>query len=142
MATTIEESRMLLELGIDPKTADMSWTNASFKGVNYVDPWRLNPLAPDVVEKTLSAPSDLFEWTKGWEVVPAWSLGTLITIISGIDPKRFSFIFYSDIDNWVGYFVEYGYGRKITRTDSDLISLCVNMVKRLAEEGYIKTKEE
>ena len=119
IATSIEESKRLLELGIGKNTADMchEWIGSD-----------------DVYSLRIGKCYDVLD-------IPAWSLGALIIIISNIEPQRFSFVFCSDVDNWVGDFIEYGYGRKVTRMDDDLISLCVNMIQGLVNEGYIKGKE-
>lgn len=122
IATSIEESKRLLELGINPKTADMCWTNASFKGVNYIDPWRLNSLTVDEVEKALSTPCYFFEWTKGWEVVPAWSLGKLFDIAWELDPNQV---------------LSFQKGEKM-----DLIAIMVDFIEMLVREVNTKGKEE
>lgn len=135
IATSIEESKRLLELGIDPKSANMCWTNASFKGINYVDPWRLNPLTVDEVEKTLSTPSSFFEWTKGWEVVPAWSLDGLLKLL----PNDIAVSFQNGNDEGTLYWVD----TFLATTFSDTyIGAMVEMIELLVEEGYIKGKEK
>lgn len=134
IATSIEESKRLLDLRIDPKTADMSWTNASFKGVNYVDPWRLNSLTADEVEKTLSTPSYFLEWAKGWEVVPAWSLGALMELL----PADAMLSFGKD-EGWGVYWID----SKIASIPSTTyIGAMVKTIELLVNEGYIKGKEE
>lgn len=122
IATSIEESKRLLELGIDPKSADMCWTNASFKGINYVDPWRLNSLTVDEVEKALSASDAFFEWAKGWEVVPAWSLGKLFDIAWELDPNQV---------------LSFQKGEKM-----DMTAIMVDFIEMLVREVNAKGKEE
>lgn len=122
IATSIEESKRLLELGIKPESADMCWTNASFKGINYVDPWRLNSLTVDEVKKALSTPSHFFEWTKGWKVVPAWSLGKLFDIAWELDPNQV---------------LSFQKGEKM-----DLIAIMVDFIEMLVREVNTKGKEK
>ena len=64
IATTIEQSRHLLELGLDPKTADMCWEME--KGN-----WILN-----VGRKSAQV-------NRGF-AIPAWSVSALLEVIKGV----------------------------------------------------------
>lgn len=60
IATTIEQSKRLLEAGIDPQTADMSWSN--------------------VIVKEKAVPL-LFAGDAAPASMPAWSLSAIITLL-------------------------------------------------------------
>lgn len=68
IATNIEQSRHLLELGLDPKTADMSYSEEYFgkdKDDNDEWCWRLNACKFINVEG----------------IIPAWSLSALLNVM-------------------------------------------------------------
>lgn len=63
IATTIEQSKHLLELGIDPKTADIVWVYSAFE----------NEYFPHIkgFGKIITGSKD----------IPAWSLSTLLELL-------------------------------------------------------------
>lgn len=68
IATTIEQSKHLLELGLDPKTADMSYSEEYFGKDNDGNDewcWRLNACKFIDVEG----------------IIPAWSLSALLEVM-------------------------------------------------------------
>lgn len=72
IATTLEQSKQLLESGIDPQTADMYWTNI----VETADEGGYFTKESD----------DVFHLEIGFDfysdhVVPAWSLSALIPLL-------------------------------------------------------------
>lgn len=70
-ATTIEQSKQLINLGIDESTADMHWFP------------KLGFLATDHSDKKREAYEQ-----KGLEYVPAWSLSALLTVIPNITVNK------------------------------------------------------
>lgn len=97
IATTIEQSKRLLEAGIDPQTADMYWTN--------------------IVETTdaggyfTKESDDVFHLEIGYDlysdhVVPAWSLSAIIKLIYSIptNQHKFEYIVWENEDNVEGVF--------------------------------------
>lgn len=78
-ATTLEQSKKLVKLGIDISTADMCWCNSSVKGVNYTDNYALHP---HTVQELKSVFDEAFTcWDKYWKLIPAWSLEALLELI-------------------------------------------------------------
>ena len=79
ICTTIEQSKKLLELGIDVNIADMHYYKNSFG---------------DYIEGLYNS-SDLKEGCelKGIEYIPAWSLSALVEILSDITDYSFELIF-------------------------------------------------
>ena len=74
ICTSIEQSKKLIELGLDVKTADMNYS--TFYGA---------------VSKSLPMPKEVYEYFKypidGDKYVPAWSLSALL----GLMPKLYEF---------------------------------------------------
>lgn len=66
IATTIEQSKRLLDAGLDPKSADMYWGHIGFGDIIQID---LLPANPHIdIDSTVS---------------PAWSLSKLWDLLSG-----------------------------------------------------------
>lgn len=116
-ATTIEQSRGLLELGIDPNTADMTWVEGDlFIGL---DP---------------AIEHNLFAFRKGI-LVPAWSLDALLDLL----PFTWNFSRNSKTNNynivWMG---DAGLAGSFMATDK--ITTVYKLVSWLLEHGYIGKK--
>lgn len=111
IATTIEQSRSLLELGLDPKSADMTWIKYD-KGGEF---------------QLTTEPSQ----KECWDWWPAWSLSALLEVM----PKGTELIkmcndageFYYEIDYMFTGF-----------EDSDPVTTAYEMACWLLESGYIK----
>lgn len=118
ICTSIEQSKKLIELGIDVNTADMFWDTAE----------------PDKRKKPLVGLSEYYDM-EHW-IVPAWSLSALLKFIPkhiknvnvlriDIDEKDFS-IWYDEI----------GCGVNIELPDITMenpVDACVEMIIRLHE---------
>jgi len=78
-ATTIEQSKKLVELGLNDDTADMNYCNASYKGKNYVGEWKLSLQSPQEAKSILD--KSVTDWNTYWEIIPAWSLSALISLL-------------------------------------------------------------
>ena len=139
IATTIEQSKRLLELGLDPKTADMIW--------RYVTSgcYRL-----EVLHK------ELFEGTNEKDI-PAWSLTALLEVMpititkDGMEHKLKVFpsgLFstHSDTSKWTLQYCgrDYSYRSRdkypilVAVTQHDLIDASYEMVCWLLENNFIK----
>lgn len=70
IATSIEESKMLLELGIDTNTANMRWYREQ--------KWFPYELQPYPYNESIITDDNEFMW-------PAWSLGALIKVYLMLD---------------------------------------------------------
>ena len=115
IATSIEESKRLLGLGIDPNTADMCWGRA--RGTKT---WLLF---------TNNAKSGGY-----WDVIPAWSLGALL------DLCPYDREVYFDRNRYGMYWID----TELTSMpfDGDYIGAMVKTIELLVNEGYIKGKDE
>ena len=69
IATTIEQSKHLLELGLDPKTADMAYICGAPESLNVVDDYYLKDI------------HDEYD-------IPAWSLSALLEVMPKPDLYR------------------------------------------------------
>lgn len=80
IATTIEQSKRLLELGLDPNTADMHMTNASIKGPNYTDEWSTSVVSyKEMMFVLMNAKINLED--NVWDVLPSWSLHRIVSML-------------------------------------------------------------
>lgn len=74
ICTTIEQSKKLVELGLDVNTADICWTNHLFSAL--LSSWRIESTPPQEYKNLL----DGFV-VRGYLIEPAWSLGALMGLI-------------------------------------------------------------
>lgn len=79
IATTIEQSNKLIELGLSADTADMNYCNSSYKGKDYVGEWKLSLQSPQEAKNILDM--SVTSWNTYWEIIPAWSLSKLIDMV-------------------------------------------------------------
>ena len=125
IATTIEQSRHLLELGLDPKTADMYYPY--FGAGQYGDIPRVGfPI----------------EYSGGRDI-PAWSLSALLEVMpSNIGDYDLYTTKHKYVDGGHGYNVEYNRGFTISvlhkETSRDLVDAAYEMVCWLLENNLIK----
>lgn len=82
IATSVEQSKRLLELGIKKETADMHITNMSSKGINYTDDWQIGTIPYCDVMSLWDSKGLQLEKT-AWSIIPAWSLDCLIHMVKG-----------------------------------------------------------
>lgn len=74
ICTSLEQSKKLIELGIDVKTADMCWTNHLFNA--FLSSWRIESTSPQEYKNLL----DGFV-VRGYLIEPAWSLSALLGLM-------------------------------------------------------------
>ena len=118
IATTVEQSKRLVVLGLDVGTADMHYTLDNTSGY------------------------ELYAGSPGIRMVPAWSLDALVSIMPDEIEKAgfsepFPFGMLKGHDKvWFQYF--YGDGGALVQSDgSDSIDAAVGMVEWLLESGYL-----
>lgn len=127
IATSIEESKRLLELGIDPKSADMFWElNCLHEPELIVGDYslRIQGRATDKDYRKVTNPV----------LSPAWSLGALMELL----PADAILSFGKD-EGWGVYWID----SKIASIPSTTyIGAMVKTIELLVKEGYIKGKEK
>ena len=118
IATSIEESKRLLELGIDTKSADMYWIHVQREGFN--DWWKVETIQGAFKPCSMD--------------IPAWSLGALL------DLCPYDREVYFDRNRYGMYWID----TELTSMpfDGDYIGAMVKTIELLVNEGYIKGKEE
>jgi len=129
--TTIEEAKLLVEAGLDPNTADMSYNFVVCKVINGnpSEDWLLQPFSPDE--------------NQPHKQLPCWSLGSLIELM----PKeiRINYLYALNIFTTYRnkYCVSYHsiYKNIYAESESTLIESVVNCVIWLIQNGYIKKSE-
>jgi hypothetical protein len=118
--TTIEQSRCLLELGLDPKTADMVWVRYAAGG------YRLEVLHRELFERIMETD------------IAAWSLSALLEV--GKCPENgipVDLALYTTCNNgWVCIY-ERGLDKHETRHENKTTAV-YEMVCWLLEQGLIK----
>lgn len=119
--TDIEQSKKLLELGLDPKTADMHYWTA---WAGFVSQEKRN------TPKVGLPPKDAIETY--W--IPAWSLSALIELLPTSD---FTGLDYDESGGW--FCQNYEYVTPVLDTPFDAV---YEMVVYLIEQGYFKTEKK
>lgn len=131
--TSIEQSKKLLELGLNPESADMWWS-------------RITIISDDGLKIGYSVePCNLSEFNYTKKDIPAWSLGVLLELI----PKRirrgdhiYGILLYwqSSLHKWTTEYACNLEFKPLINNDGDTpLEAAYNMVKWLLENGYIKT---
>lgn len=128
VTTTIKQSKKLVRLGLDPKTADMNWWGNEKIGVEYN--------------------LDFIPYSKKsvyYSCLPAWSLDALIEVIpKEIDGNDLAIMYTSYGEGWfVGYakFSDGYYEGLIHEVFGETkIDAAYNMVCHLLGQGLIKKR--
>ena len=130
IATTIEQSKHLLELGLDPKTADMFYFS-----YGMFRPMKLH------VGKILE---DVVTGKRQW-AIPAWSLSALLEVMpSNIKADEMQYYHHLEKSNGfytVSYYfddVDELYTLNTTKVCDDPVTAAYEMVCWLLEQGLIK----
>ena len=119
IATTISQSKHLLELGLDHATADCVWA-----GTGLGKDW-LRSIPPKGHED---------------EICPAWSLSALLDVMPKENPlTAYHIEIYSTKTGWnVGWFPPNDDEDVLIFYEKDLITAAYRMVVWLLENGHIK----
>lgn len=127
IATTIEQSKHLLELGLNPKTADMWWSN------RFVY-WLHTPMIGVATEQNQLY---TFKWCE--EDIPAWSLSALLEVMPNNDYWEICLWQYKD-QRWQCVFddVEFSNGETKAFIADTPIGAAYEMVCWLLENNLIK----
>ena len=122
IATSIEQSKKLLELGLDADTADMCYTNYKFQTDNYGN------LISDSCEPVGGlAVGNMFD------DYPAWSLSALLKLMPQFTLNGFCNGKFNCRDERADNYV---------LIDSNPLDAAYSMVVNLIEQGYIKTEKK
>ena len=148
-ATTIEQSKRLMELGIDPNTADMHY-GVKDKN-NHELQLMLCPYTEEVniLSKMLEYKGfDIKEYAEKAiaEIIPAWSLSSLLELISCINDDILISVetsYYKDVNTWrvSTTLIDDGI-ETFERSSNNLFSSIIDLIEQLVKQGYIKTKNQ
>lgn len=124
ICTSIEQSKKLIELGIDVNTADMYYDCNSY-GIQG---------KPEVAVGTV--------WSKD---IPAWSLATLIELLPNkivVNNEKYFLHFTKNKVEYVGI-VTWDGQKSISAEADDLLDACYNIIVKLKNNGnYIPVVSE
>ena len=120
--TSQVKSKKLVELGLDPESADMCWGLDAESGMYYNHPY----------------PMPWKDYTAKEFYIPCWSVGALINLM----PEQIEEVKDHKIDLWVShrgvwYFDETGLQHGPTFT-GELIDACYDMVVWLLRNNHLK----
>jgi hypothetical protein len=136
--TTIEQSKKLLELGLNTKSADMAHI---IKRNNCKEPWKLAAEKPGNVYTNLK---DSVTMCLSDYALPCWSLGALMELMPKIKEDEDDCGCYPTLckgyntDKWHCVYRSSIY---ITNWFDNSIDAAFDMVVWLLENGYIKTEK-
>lgn len=128
VGTSIEQSKKLIELGIDVNTADMMWDDWSL----IDEGWKLSVGYYPEIEKDY-----------GRKCYPAQSLAALLEILPDkiIDDSGYNILINIekyDLKYQISYFTDLNFSDKIkTNEYENLVDACVEMVVKLQEQKLI-----
>lgn len=97
VGTDLEQSRKLMELGVDPDTADMFWDRLGKKWECHLDNHHM-------VEDIIRENND--------DYVPAWSLSALLSLIPKINEHHCMFGKRGGEYTWQAYYFNMPFGTK------------------------------
>ena len=129
MKTTIEQSRHLAELGVDFKTADLTYERLALSGLGIPD---------DMQYRERFIP---FQFFSGMGV-PCWSLAALMELMPEEIVDNHKITLYKDGNEWVCCYQDLNgnlYGRE--QTSCIIVIAAYRMVVWLVENGFIKTEK-
>lgn len=82
--TSIEQSKRLMELGLNPDSADLSYSNTSYRGLNYTEPFTVLLKPYKIHKRVLENVTDAQKNICMWEVLPCWSAECLLNLLPSI----------------------------------------------------------
>ena len=132
--TTLEEAKKLIDAGLDPNTADMSynWVECKVRDGNAVEDWLLMPSPIDDRQP--------------YEQLPCWSIGALFNLIPKnvkINDDRFHFYMsYDNTNKWSAVYESAFFKRRLfCSVFPSQIELLINVILWLLETNHIKKSE-
>lgn len=136
--TTIEESKLLVEAGLDPNTADMRYEENNYE---LLCEWVAYPFGGDIRNFDV-----LKKEFPDSEFYPCWSIGALVGLIpKSIMVNDVNFHFYMSYDyanKWSAVYESVFFKRRLfCSAFPNQIELIVNVIILLLENNHIKKQE-
>ena len=132
MKTTIEQSRHLAELGVDFKTADLTYEKLVIGGNGYTD-------FPDEMRYRVRFVH--FQLFSGIGI-PCWSLEALMELMPEEIVDNHKITIYKDCGIWVCCYQDLNGNVWRSQESCDIVLAAYRMVVWLIENGYIKTAKQ
>ena len=130
MKTTIQQSRHLAEIGIDFKTADLTYERLALSGLGIPD---------DMQYRERFIPFQFFSG-RG---LPCWSLEALLELMPEEIVDKHKISLYKEGGIWVCCYQDInGNINGNVEASCDVVVAAYRMVVWLVENGFIKTEEE
>lgn len=139
MATTVKQSKRLLELGMGIETADMWWTEIQpLKTISW------NETIPNgECYYTLSITKEEHLGMASYKDIPAWSLSALLELMPSVitkDDKKM-FLRLEKAGAYNLYYFSPNRQGEIWFTEEEPIDASVGMIEWLCKNGYISKEE-
>jgi hypothetical protein len=133
--TDIEQSKKLVDLGLDPNTADMTW-GEELDNITKKLEWKVT------VNLNVAIKDNLFSYRKGY-VIPCWSVGALMEILpSAIESNgHYYCLKFGKLANETEWYVSYeweGWTAKIMKGKL-MDNAIYDMIIWLLKNNYINT---
>ncbi|MBP5723680.1 MAG: hypothetical protein J6X18_08940 [Bacteroidales bacterium] len=126
--TTIEQSKHLLELGLDPKTHD----------IYYEDITMDEPFTKKIhIGQSIAIMDDLFSYRQGY-TIPCWSTGALMNLMKPIGENTYTIT--GTLDG--GAFVQFDGVTTVAFQEKTAFVAVYNMICWLLENGYINKNKD
>jgi len=132
--TTIEEAKLLVDAGLDPNTADMSYNCVECRVCdgNAVEDWLLRPFPIDDRQP--------------YEQLPCWSIGALVGLIPKnvkVNDESFHFCMsYDNTNKWSAVYESAFFRRRFfCSVFPNQVELLINVILWLLQNNHIKKHE-
>lgn len=137
--TNIEQSKILAEI-LPIESADMCWCNNSIKGVNYTDEFSANLYTVKEMKKLFD--TSLNRWDKYWELIPCWSLASLLNYLREVDYFPEINVDEFEVTMSINYYNEdearpLAPVHNIKIKAESFIDACVTMIEKLHEQNLL-----
>ena len=135
---SLEQSKKLIEAGLDLNTADMTYTNESLHGVEYTSQFRVVPIKYNEYKENFDKVKSMLQTPCFWEIYPCWSLGRLIELMPEI-----AMLVYDSTGKIPSYFISIGPSESgedifLSEQYSTSIEAAVSTIIWLLENNHIK----
>lgn len=133
ISTDLKQSKKLIELGLNPKTADMYWEASDPDGSHYT-------LGAG---EHLAITNNLFSFREGL-VVPAWSLSALLDIMPQHIDQSVGWQKFGLDKGWDGGIYQVYYENQnsfVEQKAGEAVDAAYEMVCWLLEKGFIKKED-
>jgi hypothetical protein len=130
--TSIEQSKILLELGLNPKTADMYYKQIVSNRTDM-------PYYDIIIGHSFAVEQNLFSFRNDYEI-PCWSVGALLDIMPPFITTSQDIYHFKALEAGCGYSVRYEsdiHEVLLSSYQQELIDACCELIRLLFTLDYI-----